>query len=134
MDRIQTVNGGQDTLHPFGPPDLRPPLDGSEDREAEEGLSERSGSLAATGQFGVCLYLGPRGQRCGKAALANGFCASHKTSLVAQVAAASTQDQAEPNPAKDRTRAFAAILGLIGVLWPVISEVARAIISFLHQK
>ncbi len=134
MDRIQTVNGGQDTLHPRGTPDFRPPSEGPEDAEYEEMGAPGSAGGGAAAPFGACLYLGPRGQRCDKPATARGFCGKHGAAGREAALSGAGGGAAEPNPAKDRTRAFAAILGLLGVLWPIISEVARAIISFLHQK
>jgi hypothetical protein len=134
MDRIQTVNGGQDTLHPRGTPDFRPPSGGPEEAEYQETPAPQAANRAAAAPFGACLYLGPRGQRCDKAATVSGFCEKHAAAGRVGAVSGAGGRAAEPNPAKDRTRAFAAILGLLGVLWPIISEVARAIISFLHQK
>ena len=33
-----------------------------------------------------------------------------------------------------RTTTLRALLGLVGVLWPILNEMLRALISFLHSK
>lgn len=35
---------------------------------------------------------------------------------------------------KDRVRAAAAVLGVLGVLWPLVAEIVKAILGFLNRK
>lgn len=72
----------------------------------------------ACGQ-GPCLYLGPAGQRCSRPALTGGFCARHQTGAL---------EKKPMNP----SRFIAAIAAIAGVLWPVLSDVVREIIRWIH--
>jgi hypothetical protein len=175
MDRFQTVNGAQDTMHPFGASDLlKPPPELLEAAErARVGARGRPGpgvpggvvarrggaaagrasvAEAASVNYGPCLYFGPRGQRCDRRATATGFCARHSAAQAARNAKfwdASAQpdvvedgDDVDARAPKDanaesvkrRSRILFALLALAGVLWPVLNEVLRALISFLHDK
>jgi len=128
MDRFLTVNVPKDTLHPHGAVDLQPTAepDGVEDQSYDPGPWAMPVS-APRGEQGPCLYLGSKGQRCGNAALASGFCAKHT--------GAGSALTAEPlERTLNRKRLLAAIGTLFAVLWPIISEVVKAIIRFTHWK
>ncbi|MGA8034383.1 MAG: DUF5763 domain-containing protein [Candidatus Acidiferrales bacterium] len=133
MDRFQTVNGGQDTMHPTAPMELRPPDFGDEE-QGESATAFAPGP--ARGTYGTCLYLGPSGQRCERRALSNGFCGRHSSSAAPRlIEATDAGSAATPEQrTKDRVRAVAAVLGLLGVLWPVVADIVKAILSFLNRK
>jgi hypothetical protein len=160
MERFQTVNGGKDTMHPFGASELlKPPPEVVEAAErARLGRRGGPGGVARTGaaeavNYGPCLYFGPRGERCERRATVTGFCARHSAAQAARNAqfwdAAAKPDVVEEsdderraeNPQdangesiRKRSRILIALLGLAGVLWPILNEVLRALISFLHSK
>jgi Family of unknown function (DUF5763) len=58
-------------------------------------------------EYGTCLYLGPRGQRCDRPAREDGFCALH------------TADALSPSPWV-WFRRLAAILVAAAILWPIV--------------
>jgi hypothetical protein len=133
MDRFQTVNGGQDTMHPTGAFELRPPDYADESLNAPLG---GAGANSGKGDYGTCLYFGPNGQRCERRALASGFCGRHANSAAPRMIEAADAGAAgtrEDGP-KARVRAAAAVLGLLGVLWPLVAEIIKAILSFLNRK
>jgi hypothetical protein len=70
---------------------------------------------------GPCLYLGPNGQRCNRPATEGGFCAVHG-----------------PHPhqaiATNRTRVLAAVVAIIGILWPYVDDLVREIIRWMHSR
>jgi len=88
----------------------------SEPLSTEDGPVERKPS----GQ-GPCLYLGPAGQRCDRAALAGGFCASHRPGA---------RREAFRNPA----RILAAALGIAALVWPYVNDLVREIIRWTHSR
>lgn len=77
-------------------------------------------SGTASDDQGPCLYLGPAGQRCNRRAVEGGFCALHQPGAVAAKLA---------KPSK----IVAAILGILGALWPFVSDFIREILRFLHS-
>jgi hypothetical protein len=86
---------------------------------------------------GPCLYFGPQGQRCGRPALSNGFCARHLPVRLNQ--SAQLGQSARPRltlPISGRKPRIAAIvfaaLALIESFWPTISELFRALIRLIH--
>ena len=165
MERFQTVNGGKDTMHPFGASELlRPPPEVAEAVERAR-LGGRGGpggvvAAAAAGageaeavNYGPCLYFGPHGERCEKRATATGFCARHSAAQAARnaqfwdaAAKPDVVDESDDEPRvetpqdanaesiRKRSRILIALLGLAGVLWPILNEMLRALISFLHSK
>jgi hypothetical protein len=72
---------------------------------AESGLPEEE--PRGIPNYGCCIYLGPRGQRCERPALEDGFCARH------------SPDAAAPGP-WTWFRRSAAILVAAAILWPII--------------
>jgi hypothetical protein len=78
-------------------------------------------SLGSGGDQGPCLYLGPSGQRCDRPALAGGYCEIHRPggSLLARAA-----------PSK---RILAVIAAIAGILWPVIADLVREIVRWMHM-
>jgi hypothetical protein len=160
MERFQTVNGGKDTMHPFGASELlRPPPEVAEAVErARLGGRGGPGGVVAAGaaeavNYGPCLYFGSRGERCERRATATGFCARHSAAQAARNAQfwdaaakpdvveesndetrAETPHDANAESIRKRSRILIALLGLAGVLWPILNEMLRALISFLHSK
>jgi hypothetical protein len=87
--------------------------------DGREMLSMNLPSGSASDDQGPCLYLGPSGQRCNRRAVEGGFCALHQPGAVAAKIA---------KPSK----IVAAILGILGALWPFVSDFIREILRFLH--
>ena len=137
MERFQTVNGGKGTIamHPTGAVDLRPPdFEGS---ELEAGAQAAS---LAEGAYGACLYLGERGERCSRKALASGFCARHggagRAAIGRVPTAVARERNAEPEqPLEDRRKKalkiVVSLLGLAFLLGPVIADAFRALLAMM---
>lgn len=111
-----------------------------------------------SGDQGPCLYFGPQGQRCDRPAIANGFCARHlpeqlnqsarfgPTSTVqAGVASPSSKPYAGvpspgfkhhgglPSPgSKPFARIIAVGIAIFAALWPVIADLLREIVRWIH--
>ena len=47
---------------------------------------------------------------------------------------AETPQDGNAESIRKRSRILIALLGLAGVLWPILNEMLRALISFLHSK
>jgi hypothetical protein len=77
---------------------------------------------AQAGDQGPCLYFGPAGQRCSRRALPGGFCAIHRPGAKAIV-----KSSTKP------TKIIAAIIGMVGVLWPFLVDIIREIARWLHS-
>ena len=137
MDRFQTVNGGQGTMHPIGTVDLRPPDFGGTEGPAEAVPGPLAG---AQGSYGTCLYFGPRGERCTRRALASGFCSRHRatgTAARAGAAQVSSVAQAEQDFEVQKKRFVKVVFSLLGfaaVLWPIIADAVRAILALLRGR
>jgi hypothetical protein len=111
-----------------------------------------------SGDQGPCLYFGPQGQRCDRPAIANGFCARHLPAHVnqsarfgptspAQTGVASPSSEpyaAVPSPGfkhygglpSPGSKAFARIIAvgiaIFAALWPVIADLLREIVRWIH--
>jgi hypothetical protein len=70
---------------------------------------------------GPCLYLGPAGQRCNRAALDGGFCASHRPS--GGIAGA----------VRDPARVLAATIAIVALLWPYLHDVVRELLQWINS-
>lgn len=82
-----------------------------------------SGQVGAqAGDQGPCLYFGPAGQRCSRRALPGGFCAAHRPGA-----------KAISQPSSKPIKIIAAIIGMVGVLWPYLVDVIREIVRRLHS-
>jgi hypothetical protein len=80
-------------------------------------------ATVATGpDLGPCLYLGPAGQRCYRRAVKDGFCAIHQPG-----------PSARPNVAK-RSKIVAAIVGVLGALWPYIYDFIHQLMRLMHPR
>lgn len=76
----------------------------------------------AVGDQGPCLYLGPGGQRCDRRAVAGGFCARHGKN------AGPDAPEVTLSPRK-----LIAILAAAVALWPILADVIRAILRYIHR-
>jgi hypothetical protein len=70
---------------------------------------------------GPCLYLGPSGQRCDRRALEGGYCSSHRPGATSLPKVTASK------------RTLAAIAAIAGLLWPVIADVVREIMRWMHS-
>jgi hypothetical protein len=96
------------------------PADSNVRFDAETGRDDQA-DLRNRGDQGPCLYLGPAGQRCRARALTGGFCARHR----------SNTNQREPAVAVS-PRKLIAILAAAIALWPILADVVRAILRYIH--
>ena len=82
---------------------------------------DRSVEQGSRGDQGPCLYLGPAGQRCQARALAGGFCTRHGLNASPREAAVAMSP-----------RKLIAILAAAIALWPILADVVRAILRYIH--
>ena len=68
---------------------------------------------------GPCLYLGPGGERCARAALPGGYCARHHT------------DDDLRLPLRPYGRVLIATIALILVIWPYLSDLLHELVRWL---
>jgi hypothetical protein len=80
-------------------------------------------SAPAVSDQGSCLYLGPAGQRCYRQAVKGGFCALHQPG-----AAAIRRKIGKPS------KLIAAIVGILGVLWPYIYDFLHSLFRLFHPR
>ena len=85
---------------------------------------------------GPCLYFGPQGQRCSRPALANGFCARHMPAQLGESANPSAASYARPGGAALGSRPLARIVAIgvaiFAALWPIVADLLREIIRWIH--
>jgi hypothetical protein len=91
-----------------------------------------------SGDQGPCLYFGPQGQRCDRRAIANGFCRRHLPAQLgqpAQLGVASPVSKLLTGVASPADKPFArliAVVAALAVLWPVIADLFRELIRWIH--
>jgi hypothetical protein len=85
---------------------------------------------------GPCLYFGPQGQRCDRRAVANGFCRRHLPAQLNQSARFGAAAPAQPGVASRDSKPFARVIAvgiaIFAALWPVIADLLREIIRWIH--
>jgi hypothetical protein len=122
MERVVTVNASRantDASGEFGAGYVRDAGDGFAD---DFGI-ETAGSLANAadgGSQGPCLYFGSRGERCDRPALRGGFCSRHQPGGLLR-------------SAKRPTKLVAAVLAALGVLWPLLGDIVKAVFRWIHS-
>ena len=94
--------------------------------EEEFGIPTGNMQLAQPkpGDQGPCLYFGPQGQRCSRRALRDCFCANH---LPGAAPIAGGQSH---TPSK---KLVAALLAISGLLWPLLADIVREVLRWLHS-
>ena len=135
MERVVSVNG-PDEGNPGGParrydPDPTAPLDwpGPSEDEVETGdlgQADTQARFTLPGTWGTCLYLGPGGERCSRPALASGFCGRH------QAGAGKENPSALASSVLKRKRLLGAIIGILWILWPLLSNLFREFSRWIH--
>jgi len=131
MERRVSVNDEMTSGRPEISPDGLPqgwregdwPQDGAAGRPDEPAKPHVSGHRSP--EQGPCLFLGPSGQRCGRRALAGGFCAKH------QIDGAAGDDA---GGGKNWTRVLAATGAIIALLWPYIEDLIHEIMRWTHPR
>lgn len=78
-----------------------------------------TGSSDRVWSHGPCLYLGPRGQRCDRPALENGFCIRHSPDAIAL------------GPGI-WFRRLAALIVAAAILWPIIQAFLEELSHWRH--
>jgi hypothetical protein len=95
-----------------------------------------SSSRKNSGDQGPCLYFGPQGQRCDRRALADGFCARHLPAQLGQSAQAGATSPERPGAASLGSKPFGRIIAIgiaiFAALWPVVADLLREIIRWIH--
>jgi len=89
---------------------------------------------AAPDDQGPCLYFGPSGERCHRRALRDGFCAAHLPAKLSQLAA--TDAAAGPvaeKPYQRTVKIVSALIALLGFLAPLLDDIVREILRWLHS-
>ncbi len=128
MERFVTVNDLSGSTAGSGPLEA----EAAEDREwGFERAGRDAGARAAGGGFGSpprldqgpCLYLGPRGQRCGNPAISGGFCARHEPSELGGPKVAS----------RGVSRVVAAGIGILAAMWPILADLLREVLRWIHS-
>ena len=128
MERFVTVNDFSGSNSSAGPLDAET----AEDREwGFEGAGADTEGQSAGGVFGTpqgsdegpCLYLGPKGQRCNNPAFSGGFCARH---LPAELGGAKVGSRSV-------SRVIAAGIGILAAMWPVVADVLREVLRWIHS-
>jgi len=108
---------------------------------ASYGVSSTRYGVASTsrknsGDQGPCLYFGPQGQRCDRRALVNGFCARHLPAQLGQSAKPDAASYARPGAAALGSRPLARLIAIgiaiFAALWPVVADLLREIIRWIH--
>jgi hypothetical protein len=154
MARFVTVNDFSDSppvprgnqglnLHPesAAAPEFGVEPDSYAVEPASYGVSSTRDSLPSTtvknrNDQGPCLYFGPQGQRCNRPALANGFCARHMPAQLGQSAKLGAAPYVRPGAAALGSRPLARIIAIgiaiFAVLWPIVSDLLREIIRWIH--
>ena len=119
--------GGTETDDRIGSGQARwgTPVEGlveSEVRQDDLGLVSTAfpSATADASDQGPCLYLGPAGQRCSQRAVKGGFCAAHQPGVTARAKVAK------------RSKIVAAIVGILGALWPYVYDFVHALMRLFH--
>ena len=115
MERRVTVNDRIEHLN-IDPPDFHR---SEEDPSEEDWLEENAPPKSKTTGQGPCLYLGARGERCTRPALAGGYCAKHHA------------DPELRSPGRNYTRVLVASVALILVVWPYLADALRDLAQWL---
>lgn len=102
---------------------------------ASYGVSPNTGQKRS--DQGPCLYFGPQGQRCSRPAIANGFCARHTPAQLGQAPAKiGAASYARPGAAALGSRPLGRIIAIgiaiFAALWPIVADLLREIIRWIH--
>ncbi len=120
MERSVTVNAKRDSTDPRGQFGISSIAE-SHDYGGDFGVARRPTGLVSKGaDQGPCLYLGPRGQRCGRRALRGGFCAIHQSG------------GASGGASKPSKKFVASLLAIAAVIWPYLADIVREVIRWIH--
>src|SRR5580704_2324985 len=103
--------------NPIGTPVFVPPPGAENEYGIETGDMELA--KPAPGDQGPCLYFGPRGERCGRRAVRDGFCTAHLPGATVSATAKNT------TPSK---KILAVLIAISGLLWPLLADVVREIL------
>ncbi|MFZ0084599.1 MAG: hypothetical protein WA211_08980 [Candidatus Acidiferrales bacterium] len=125
MARFVTVNDFPGSKAAGGPfdPDLEANPGGEFDAARPDAAWQAAGSTLADGtrqNQGPCLYLGPSGQRCSNAATVGGFCTRHQPGEASTVS-------------RGVSRLAAAGIGILAVMWPVLADLLREVLRWIHS-
>jgi hypothetical protein len=129
MERFVTVNdfsasnGGPERLDAGTPENLEWGFGGTSLGVESQPVGRGFGSPQRPDQ-GPCLYLGPRGQRCGNPAVFGGFCARHEPSALGGAKVAS----------RGVSRVIAAGIGILAAMWPILADLLREVLRWIHSR
>src|SRR5271165_5789312 len=120
MERRVSVNAG--SIPTVTPDMVRQGWSSAQTPEKGGEYAHRDRGVGAGRDQGPCLYLGPGGQRCGRPALAGGFCVAH-----------SPQGQGPKDRTANPARFWAAAGAIAALLWPYLEFVVREIIRWARS-
>jgi len=90
--------------------------------------------VATSGDQGPCLYFGPAGERCDRRALRDGYCSAHLASKPNQLASTdATAGPAAEKPYQRTIKVVSALIALLGFLAPLLENVIREFLRWLHS-
>jgi hypothetical protein len=120
MDRFLTVNDSSGSVSRRDP--QKPsPRDDWADLNASPEEFDITATVPSQSQ-GPCLYFGPQGQRCARPALEGGFCAQHAQGITKK-----------PGSHRGLPQIVGAGIGILAAMWPIIFDVVRSIIRWMHS-
>ena len=108
MERRVTVNDGIERLE----------LELPEGMEPEGDLAQPPGNS----NYGPCLHLGTRGERCARPALEVGYCAKHHP------------NPALRSPARPYARVLFATFAIVMIDWPYVADLVHDLIRWLASR
>jgi hypothetical protein len=117
-------------IHPTGELSLGPSqrdlggdVPGDEVPEVDPTLLRPRMTISSPGRSdqGPCLYLGPGGERCDRRAVRDGFCVKHLPGAIGERIA---------TPSK---KVIAALLAISGLLWPLLADIVRELLRWVHS-
>jgi hypothetical protein len=125
MERFVTVNDFSGSNAGSGPLDAEDRGWGYEGGGPDAEAQVAGGGFGSLGRpdQGPCLYLGPRGQRCGNPAASGGFCARHQPSELGGAKVAS----------RGVSRVVAAGIGILAAMWPILADLLREVLRWIHS-
>lgn len=88
---------------------------------SSDGIPKYAPDSATSSTQGPCLYLGPSGQRCSRQALQGGFCIHHQPDAVIP-----------EKHGRGLTKVAGAGIGILAAMWPIIFDLVRALIRWIH--
>lgn len=123
--------------HPTGGFELDPPKEIFDDPPISPQLTASRAASASSrlkvtpADQGPCLYLGPSGERCTRRAFRDGYCVNHQPTKPSRLNSPSDGAAAD-KPSSRMVKIISALAALLGFLAPMLDDLVRAIIRWIH--